>query len=336
MIEYLANMIYHQDEPIADWVCIPLYFVSKLAHEAGMRVIQVGEGSDEQFCGYRGYMKYLSLFRYGWTPFRTLLPKAVQRLIAGAAKSISCGQPRLSLYSDIIDRAARDREHFWSAAMVFPDTIKERLVRRHGLGKHADYADVLDAGILADSYLAPDSFNVVSSFLGPFDRDHPGCDALTRMIYCEFRLRLPELLLMRVDKIGMSESLEARVPFLDHELVEFTMDIPQHWKIRGGEPKYLLKKAVEGLLPQDIIYREKMGFGAPMKDWLRTDFGSAVRFAIDSSGLMRRGLFDLDYIHKLFEWHQSGRENCSLHIWNLYNMTAWYDLWIDRKPVGAF
>ena len=170
----------------------------------------------------------------------------------------------------------------------------------NGLGARPDYSAVIAAGVLDPAYLEPDTFNVMRSFFGPFDRDHPGQDALTRMIYSEFRLRLPELLLMRLDKIGMSELLEARVPFLDHRLVEFTMDIPERWKTKGGEPKYLLKKAVEGLIPDDIINRKKMGFGAPMSQWLRSDFGDAVRSSVLGSGLMRRGFFNVEYIRKAF------------------------------------
>jgi asparagine synthase (glutamine-hydrolysing) len=335
MVDYLQKMIYHQDEPIADWVCIPLYFVSKLAHDSGMKVVQVGEGSDEQFCGYSSYMGYLRLYHRYWTPFRKFLPKPAQHMVAGAAKFVSQFDPRLPVYADIIDRAARDREHFWSGAMVFWDTLKSKLVNESGLGEPPDHSLAIAAGALDPSYLNADTFNVIRSFYGPLDRDHPGSDALTRMIYSEFRLRLPELLLMRVDKIGMSESLEARVPFLDHHLVEFTMDIPEHWKTKSGEAKYLLKKAVEGLIPDDIIHRKKMGFGAPMADWLRSDFGRAVRSSVLSSGLMRRGLFNIEYVEKLFDWHFSGRNDCSLYIWNLYNMTAWYDFWVDRKQALA-
>jgi asparagine synthase (glutamine-hydrolysing) len=335
MIDYLEKMIYHQDEPIADWVCIPLYFVSKLAHDSGMKVVQVGEGSDEQFCGYAGYMAYLRLYHRYWSPFRKILPKPVQSSIALAARFASDLNPRFSVYADIIDRAARDREHFWSGATVFWDTLKAKLFRRDGLGVRPDYSAVIAAGVLDPAYLEPDTFNVMQSFFGPFDRDHPGQDALTRMIYSEFRLRLPELLLMRLDKIGMSESLEARVPFLDQRLVEFTMDIPERWKIKGGEPKYLLKRAVEGLIPENIINRKKMGFGAPMSQWLRSDFGHTVRSSVLGSGLMRRGFFNVKYIEKLFDAHLSGRADYGLYIWTLYNVTAWYDFWVDRTPAVA-
>jgi asparagine synthase (glutamine-hydrolysing) len=326
-------MIYSQDEPIADWVCIPLYFVSKLAHDHGMKVVQVGEGSDEQFCGYAGYMAHLRLYHQYWTPFRKYLPSSAQRLAAKGAGLLSGVHPRLPIYADIIDRAARSREHFWSGAMVFPDLMKNQLADINGISQASGARSVNVDGLLDPEYLKPDSFNVIRSFLDPFDTAFPNSDPLTRMTHMEFRLRLPELLLMRVDKIGMSESLEARVPFLDHKLIEFTMDIPEQWKIRGGEPKYLLKKALNGLIPDNILYRKKMGFGAPMSDWMRTDFGRAVRSSVLSSGLLKRGLLNESYIKKLFDWHFSGRLNASLYLWAIYNLTAWYDLWIDRKAV---
>lgn len=331
MVGYLDSLIHHQDEPIADWVCIPLYFVSKLTRDSGVTVIQVGEGSDEQFSGYASYMGYLRLYHRYWRPFRSYLPRPAQRVAAGMAQAAARMRPGLLLYADIIDRAARDREHFWSGATVFWDTLKRQLINQDGAWRGSAPEALIDSGLLPSSYLETDTYNVIRSFLGPFDEKHPGADALTRMIYNEFKLRLPELLLMRVDKITMSESLEARVPFLDHELVEFTMDIPESWKTRNGEPKYLLKKAVQGLIPDDIIYRKKMGFGAPMTQWLRGAFGKEVESRLLSSRLMEGGYFNRDYIKCLIEDHRSGRADNSLYIWTLFNLTSWFDYWIDRK-----
>ena len=151
------------------------------------------------------------------------------------------------------------------------------------------------------------------------------------MIYNEFKLRLPELLLMRVDKIGMSTSIEARVPFLDHELVEFTMDIPMRDKIRGGAAKHLLKKAVRGSIPDEIIDRRKMGFGAPMSQWLRGDFGQRVEAELLSSSLLRRTCFNAAYIRRLCAEHRSGRRDNSLYIWTLFNLAGLVYL-LDRSP----
>ena len=328
---YLDDLIHHQDEPIADWVCIPLYFVSKLAKDSGVTVVQVGEGADEQFSGYASYMGYLDLYRRYWRPFRRYLPRFAQRTIAGAAGLAAGIHPSLEVYADIIDRASRNREHFWSGATVFWDTLKDQLVIPNGFGQADVPTELINSGLLPPGYLEQDTFEVIRSFNQRIDGRSPGSDALTRMIYNEFKLRLPELLLMRVDKIAMSVSLEARVPFLDHELVEFTMDIPMGDKVHENTAKYLLKKAVEGLIPDEIIYRKKMGFGAPMSQWMNNGFGKHVEASISASRLLDRGLFHRPYITGLFEDHRSRRRDNSLYLWTLFNLTAWYDHWIERR-----
>ena len=336
MVGYLDQLFHDQDEPIADWVCIPLYFVSKLARSSGVTVIQVGEGADEQFCGYAGYMAYLKMYHNYWRPFQKYVPKPFQHLASGLASRVVKAKPGLANYADVIERAARNREHFWSGATVFWDNLKRELVNASADWSADIPSNVLKSGLLPETYLQTDSFNVISSFLDPFDKDHPGQDALTRMIYNEFKLRLPELLLMRVDKITMSESLEARVPFLDHELIEFTMNIPEEWKTRNGTAKYLLKKAVEGVIPDNVIYRKKMGFGAPMAQWLLGDFGHYVEQTIKCSGLLKRGYLNLTFIERLFDDHRNQRQDASVYIWTLFNLTSWYDLWIGQNaPASA-
>jgi asparagine synthase (glutamine-hydrolysing) len=331
MESYLDQLIHSQDEPIADWVCIPLYFVSKLTRDSGTTVVQVGEGSDEQFSGYASYMMYLQLHDKYWAPYRRWVPKPLRHVGAAVARAVVKARPSLAVYGDILDRAAKDHEVFWTGAHVFQDVVKRNLVNDDAFKPSPELQAAAAAGIVDPSYLMPASFNVIRSFLEGFDRDHPGQDTLTRMIYNEFRLRLPELLLMRVDKIGMSTTIEARVPFLDHELVEFTMDIPQRFKVRNGEAKYLLKKAVEGLIPDEIIYRKKMGFGAPMSEWLRGDFGKRVESDLLKSKLLDERYFNREFIARLCAEHRSGRSDYSLYIWALFNLVAWYDYWVDGQ-----
>lgn len=331
MESYLDQLIHSQDEPIADWVCIPLYFVSKLARDSGTTVVQVGEGSDEQFCGYGSYMMYLRLHQKYWEPYRRVVPRPLRKLTAAAARLGVRLRPSLAAYGDILDRAARDREVFWTGAHVFWDVLKLELVNPDAFQPSSELVAAVEAGVVDATYLKPDSFNVVKSFFEPFDRNYPARDALTRMIYSEFRLRLPELLLMRVDKIGMSTTIEARVPFLDHELVEFSMDIPQRYKVRKGEPKYLLKKAVAGWIPDEIIDRKKMGFGAPMSEWLRGDFGRRVERDLLQSRLMQERYFNREFVERLCRDHLSGRSDYSLYIWALFNLTAWFDFWVDGR-----
>jgi asparagine synthase (glutamine-hydrolysing) len=160
---YLENLIYHQDEPIADWVCIPLYFVSKLAKDSGVTVVQVGEGADEQFCGYASYMGYLDLYRKYWQPFRKYLPKPMQRAVAGMAGWVASMRPSFDVYADIIDRASRNREHFWSGATVFWDIAKKQLVVPGSIQPSDMPPELLESGLLPRSYLEPDTFNIIIS-----------------------------------------------------------------------------------------------------------------------------------------------------------------------------
>jgi asparagine synthase (glutamine-hydrolysing) len=327
---YLGDLIHHQDEPIADWVCIPLYFVSKLARDSGVTVVQVGEGSDEQFCGYASYMGYLELYQKYWQPYRRYVPSPLRRAGAGLAGAAARVRPNLSVYADIAERASLDREHFWCGSHSVQDTIKRQLMNMAGLPASPPQPQMIASGLMPASYLEPDSFNIIRSFNQALEAAYPDHDILARMTYNEFKLRLPELLLMRVDKIGMSTSIEARVPFLDHHLVEYTMGIPLEDKVHGNVAKHILKKAVEGLIPHEIIYRKKMGFGAPMAQWMSGDFGAQVRSEILSSRLLDRGFFNVDYIKSMLEDHRTGRRDTSMHSWTLYNLTAWYDYWIDK------
>src|SRR5205085_2607312 len=140
-----------------------LYFVSKLAKDSGVTVVQVGEGSDEQFCGYESYMGYLQLFQRYWSPYRRMTPRFIRSGVARAAKAAGRAVPRAEAYADIFDRAARDREHFWSGATVFWDTLKNRLVRKAAIESKADYRPLIDSGLMPESYLALDTFNVIQS-----------------------------------------------------------------------------------------------------------------------------------------------------------------------------
>jgi len=274
-------------------------------------------------------MKYLQLHSTCFGPFRTLLPGFAQAGIAALAHGAARLFPDFEQYADAVSRAAAGREAFWSGAMAYWESQKSRLLPGFSAGAPSGFEDIVQAGLLPESFLAADSYHVAASYLAEMDDAAPGSDQLTRMIGNEFRLRLPELLLMRVDKITMASSLEARVPFLDHDLVEFTMDIPAADKIKGGAAKHLLKQAVAGLIPDDIIQRKKMGFAAPMKEWLRGDFGRAAGEEILASPLLSEIGADKDMIGRMIGDHRSGKRDAALLIWVLFNLTAWHAHWIE-------
>jgi len=328
MTGYLDNLVHHQDEPIADWVCVPLYFVSKLAKDSGVTVVQVGEGSDEQFSGYNSYAQYMKLHRQFWRPYRALAPKVLRQALAGMAGALLPAGRRVDWAVDILSRAAKDQELFWGGAHAFWNVHKERLVRPGAFNNGSGWPDLEEAGFNTAGLGETDSGGVIEAITQRLDEQSPGSDFLNRMAYSELKLRLPELLLMRVDKITMSTSVEGRVPFLDHRLVEFTMDIPQSWKVRGGVSKYLLKKSLSDILPDDIIHRPKMGFGAPMADWLRSDFGKRAEATVLGSSLLEMDYLDRNHIAQRFKEHRDGRRDHALHLWILFNLTAWHDHWI--------
>ncbi|HEY6951273.1 MAG TPA: asparagine synthase (glutamine-hydrolyzing), partial [Bacteroidota bacterium] len=194
--EFLPKLVYHQDEPLADPVCIPLYFVSKLARDNGTIVVQVGEGSDEQFAGYQWMLRELRFYGTAWKVFRALPASLRSIIFRSIAPALTNRRSFLAL--DYARKGTEGDELFWGGAINFTETHKRGMYeadKRNGRNLSADLARQWHGEILG--------------------RD-PNADYLKRMIYLEFKNRLPELLLMRVDKMSMATSVEARVPFLDH------------------------------------------------------------------------------------------------------------------------
>jgi asparagine synthase (glutamine-hydrolysing) len=309
---FLPEMIYHQDEPIADWVCVPLYYVAKLARESGTIVVQVGEGSDELFHGYDGYINAARFRRRFWEPFQHV-PAPLRRGTGRAVSSLARRVGRGEVHALQVSEAAAGRLPFWGGAICYQGVIKERVLARNGRRP-------------------PDSYEIVERFWDAAETELPGADLLQKMTYLELKNRLAELLLMRVDKMTMATSVEARVPFLDHELVEFAMALPPEMKVRDGVGKYLLKQAVAGsLLPEHIVYRKKQGFGAPVSEWFQGELGHRAQDQIRRSSLRERGLLDYEEIDRMWEAHRRGPVNWAFHLWNIYNVSAWYDYWIAGR-----
>jgi len=327
--DFLPELVFHQDEPIADPVCVPLYYVSKLARDTGTKVIQVGEGSDELFCGYRDYASYLELYNLVWRHV-TRMPGAIRTAIGGIGqffcksfvlRMLPKGRKMLP---DLFRRIAAGEPLFWSGTFIFDEVNKRRLLtpdtqNRLGMSRANPFS----------------SYSVVHSDLDRLLASTPDADQLLQMIYQELKLRLPELLLMRVDKMTMATSVEARVPYLDHKLVEFAMSIPSSLKYRNGETKHILKRALEGVIPDRVLKREKKGFGVPIDEWLRGPFGNFVEDSLLNSSLRRRALFDYDFVKKLLRDHRAGQANYAFFLWSLLNLSLWYERWIESPKPAA-
>lgn len=329
--ESWQHIAWHQDEPLADWVCIPLYHVAGLANRAGVHVVQVGEGSDEQFSGYPGYLAYSRAHRRYWEPYVRWVPGAIARAAATSAGFLARKMGRGFAYADMLQRAADKGELFLGGALAFLDPEKEFLFdlphyRNLISATPITQPPVNQSGGISGQWPLNSGEWAAQLLTRPqATPDFP--DELTRMIYLEFRQRLPELLLMRVDKMTMAHSVEARVPFLDKALVGLTMGISAEYKIRGNQPKYLLREALRGIVPDSVLNRRKVGFGAPVADWLRGPFGALVESEITTSQLGRDRLVNLGYVKKLFMAHRARRRDCSVQLWTVYNLVTWYERW---------
>src|SRR5207245_2763711 len=242
LLRFLPEMARLQDEPVADPVCFPLYYVSELARREGVTVAQAGEGADELFFGYPSWRTLLRLQQADDLP----VPGKSLGLAAMRLAGSDGGRPY-----EYLRRGAAGLPVFWGGAEAFMETDKRRLLSPR-LRRDLD-------GLTSWDVLAPirEQFEAAA-----WEPSH-----VNWMTYLDLRLRLPELLLMRIDKMSMGVSLEARVPFLDHRFVELAMGIPEALKTRGGVLKYILKKAVRGLIPDELVDRRKQGFGVPMYEW---------------------------------------------------------------------
>ncbi len=331
---YLDNLIISQDEPLSDWVCVPLYFVSKLARDSGVTVVQVGEGSDEQFAGYDSYMKYLKLHdRMGSGALKWMLG-AASPLLGAMARAMPGRRSVFEQAYEVSRRVNMGHELFYGGSNAFWAIHVEKYLNASAISPDPADIDVGVAGLDLAGAGSADSGDIVDAFARAVNDSGANADVLAKMIHAEFRLRLPELLLMRVDKITMSTSIEARVPFLDHELVDLTMDIPRELKVDGYKTKDLLKHALRGVIPDEIIDRKKMGFAAPAAEWLREDFGIEAEGIILNSPLANNGPLNAAAIRRAFEEHRSGRQDNALHLWVLLNLAAWHDHWIDQRTAA--
>jgi asparagine synthase (glutamine-hydrolysing) len=313
MQKFLPDLIFHQDEPLADPVCVPLYYVSRLARESGTIVVQVGEGADEIFAGYDWFRKYVRISELFWQPAEKL-PLSLRRSLAALAKPLLEASFSKRKAIELARRLGAGEPLFWGGAIVFDEDFKRRVLS-------SDVVERLD-GL--------SSYDAVKTHLDHVALLRPDSDFAARMSYLELKLRLPELLLMRVDKITMATSVEARVPFLDHHLVEYAMSLPVELKIKGTSGKHILKQALEKILPADLLHRPKRGFGAPIREWFRGAGGETLSALIMNSSIRKRELFDYDFIVRLIDEHRRGAHDWSFQLWGLLNVSLWYDRWIDN------
>jgi asparagine synthase (glutamine-hydrolysing) len=298
-LDILGPLIYHADEPIADPVCVPLFAVCRLAREAGIKVVLAGEGADELFWGYHEYRATVER----WRRFQAILalPKALRQL-AAAATSPTRRPRRRELLEGISSGRARP------VHMPVGLTGYQR-------------ARLMCSGASGPGW-APGNAS-------------SGEDALTTFGFdtqeYEFGVRLPELLLMRIDRFSMANSVEARVPFLDPSLINYVYQLPLDQKIRGGITKFVLKQAVSDVVPDRVALRPKQGFAAPTAQWFAGRHGNLLCSLMNQDALRR--YFNASYLSHLVSAGGVNPWDTGRILWPILNFGLWHKQWIEGESL---
>ena len=296
-LSLLPELVWHHDQPFADSSAIPTYLVSKLTREQ-VTVALTGDGGDELFAGYERFYAAALMQKL------SALPAALRRGAAGLLRIL----PEGTGYYDPVKRTRR-----FARAAALP--LEEA---------YFDLVRVFDSALLAE--MCPGAGGHQPSMLRYLDAGQ--ALSVARLVEANMQSYLPDDLLIKADRCSMQASLEARAPFLDHQLAEFAATIPFNLKLNGSRTKHILKEAARGTLPDDIIDRKKHGFGVPLGAWLRRDM-EAARETLLSQRARERGLLEMSVVERLIEEHESGARDHNRPLWALLTLEEWHRQFVD-------
>ena len=299
----LPKLVWHYDQPFADSSAIPTFLVSKLTRNH-VTVALTGDGGDELFGGYDRFaaMKVAEVYRKVPEPVRKILEFCIE------------GLPESTEYRSIVRRMRR----FTQSAV--PDLAEGYL----------SLVGIFERDLIQKLVIPGDRMDPLEHFETYF-RDLAGLDPVDQLLHVNMRSYLPGDLLVKVDRMSMANSLEARCPFLDHELVEFAFSLPAQLKIKGLKTKYILKKSLDGLLPTEIVKRKKHGFGVPVGHWFRSSLSDFVREQLLCSQASLHAYFCRDVIQRLVDEHQSGARDHGHKLWALLTFQTWHQIFIEES-----
>ena len=304
----LPRLVWHEDEPIAHPSSVPLHFVSKLARQH-VKVVLTGEGSDELLAGYGKYPRAVVNWRAG-AVYESMVPAALRARIAQSVV------PRLP------GRAGRYARRSF---LAMPRNVSAMFLDNFaGMPVHQQ-RELLSA----ETFAGGDPY---ASSLAYFHQVNGASGILGRLLHTDIKTYLVELL-MKQDQMSMSASIESRVPFLDHVLVEFAARLPDRLKLRGFTTKRILREAIRGLLPEQILCRRKMGFPVPFAQWTRDSWQPVVRDVLLDRRTRERGVINAAAVERLLDAHRAGTVDAGDAIWALVNFELWFRTFIDREGV---
>ncbi|MFY0604915.1 MAG: asparagine synthase (glutamine-hydrolyzing) [Flavobacteriaceae bacterium] len=307
LLDFIPKITDIYDEPQADTTAIPIYFISELAKQQDIKVVLNGDGPDELFSGYSNYERYVKLNRY----FKILesSPQFVKNLSKSVINRIKPGGP----LSEMSNRLVNKQDFYWPGAGGMKEGVKAGLLSKDFKGKvngHSSYKYVEQLKKDYHKFLNGSKF-----------------DYTNWLCYSGYRQAVTERFLFRADRLGMEHSIEARSPFLNHEMVQLALSIPGQYKIKNGVNKYILKKSLERILPNEILYRKKMGFCLPIKEWASDTIHNYVKDNIKQF-CRETNLFDEEAVNQQLKFLKSGREEYTNTIWSIYFLMNWYKKWL--------
>jgi asparagine synthase (glutamine-hydrolysing) len=303
----LPRLVWHEDEPIAHPSSVPLHFVSALARQH-VKVVLTGEGSDELLAGYGKYPRALLNWNAGHV-YERLVPNAVRVAVASAVVPRVPGRVGRLARRSFLGVRREPASMFFDVFAGIPMHLQQTLLQPELLG--------------GDPY---------AGSLEYFNRVNGASGVLDRLLYTDMKTYLVELL-MKQDQMSMSTSIESRVPFLDHVLVEFTARLPRRLKLRGFTTKRILRDAMQGIVPQPILTRRKMGFPVPFADWTRGRWNGVARDVLLDRRTRERGVIDAAAVARLLEDHRHGRCIGGDAVWALLNLELWFRTFIDDDGI---
>ncbi len=310
VVDLLPKLVWHSDAPVID-MAIPSYLISEQSR-ATQKVMLSGMGGDEIFAGYP---RQMAMQIAGVTD---IVPSAVRRPLMRTVESSLYGGARGKLTAPLRNAKKFAR----SAAMDFED-------RYLGFGTY--FTTAMKSKLLASSMLDATSGFDAYEYHRKYFADCREAAPLNRLLYVDFKTFMPALNLDTTDRTSMAANLEVRAPFLNRELVELSARIPASLKIKGLKRKYIFKKAMENVLPKDLIWRRKAGFSAPIRTWLRGVLRPMVEDLLSAETVKKRGLFDPVEVRRIIDANLSGREDLNLQVFQLLNLEIWMQQFLDKK-----
>ncbi|HEX5885980.1 MAG TPA: asparagine synthase (glutamine-hydrolyzing) [Pyrinomonadaceae bacterium] len=304
----LPELIWHEDEPLAHPSSVALYFVSELASRH-VKVVLTGEGSDELMAGYARYRKTILNLALG-ERYHRMVPSSIRHLV----RDQIAGMTGSKLQRTFLNLSPDIESIYFDNFAVFTRSNQDQLLTPETIDRMG--------GI--------DPYAGVRRALSETDAN----SLLDRLLYADIKTYLHELL-MKQDQMSMAASVESRVPFLDHKLVEFTSALPERLKLNRWTTKYVLRQSMKGVLPEQILTRPKMGFPVPIGAWFSGAYAHVLEEYVLGSRAMDRGIFNPEFVRTLVSQHQCGEANHSERLWSLVNLEIWLRRFIDGENMSA-